>query len=185
MSGLMACCPAPAFTLTDQLGKAVSLEQLRGSVVVLTFFNSVCNDLCRIMDEEMSGALAELGPSAGRVVYVAVNTDPYVTSVSASSPAVIQADLPKTATSYVLGGSLAQLDRVWKAYGITVNGDPTTGQVAHTDALYFISPTGKVEFKAVPYANETTTGTYSLAKGSIQRWSTGIATYVRKTLGAA
>ncbi len=77
----------------------------------------------------------------------------------------------------MLTGPLATLDSVWKSYGVSISVDQKTDLEAHNEVLYFIDPSGDLRFKATPFANESTTGTYSLPQATIARWATGIAAY--------
>src|ERR1700750_1498906 len=68
---------APGFTLTDQGGHAMSLAGLRGRVVVLEPMDPHCTDICPIVSQEFLDAYRDLGASAPRVVFVAVNVNRY------------------------------------------------------------------------------------------------------------
>src|SRR5207245_1341899 len=75
--------PAPGFTLTDQAGRTMSMPAFRGKVVVLQFMDDHCTDICPIVAQEFVDAYRELGPLAGKVVFAAVNVNPYYRSVPA------------------------------------------------------------------------------------------------------
>ena len=47
---------APAFTLTDQHGRTVTLASLRGKVVLLTFLDPVCTGDCPLEAQEFRQA---------------------------------------------------------------------------------------------------------------------------------
>jgi hypothetical protein len=68
---------APGFTLTDQHGRTVTLPGLRGKAVVLAFMDSHCVNICPIVSEEFIDAYHRLWPLAGKVVFAAVNVNPY------------------------------------------------------------------------------------------------------------
>ena len=57
---------APAFTLTDQDGRPVSLAGLRGKVVLLTFLDPVCTSDCPLIAQEFRQADQMLGASRAR-----------------------------------------------------------------------------------------------------------------------
>jgi protein SCO1/2 len=168
---------APVISLVDESGAPVSLAKLHGKVVVLSFFDATCSDICPVLTAELAQADIDLGSAAGRVVFLSVNTDPLQTSVSPATAAVLQARRFTLKNWYLLGGSLGALDAVWRSYGITINVSRTTRIVAHNDALYFIDPEGRLRFKATPYADESSTGIFSLSGPSIARWAKGIAAY--------
>src|SRR5579863_3552784 len=79
---------APTFTLHTQGGKRWRLSSHKGQVVVLAFYDSICNDICPVVGTEIRLASGELGVNAGKVDFVIVNTDPNATKISPSSPAL-------------------------------------------------------------------------------------------------
>jgi len=173
---------APAVSLLDESGAATSLSGDRGKVVILSFFDATCRDICPVLTAELAQADVDLGHAAARVVFLTVNTDPLQTEVGSASAAVRQLRRSKLVNWHILGGSLRSLDAVWHSYGITINVSRSTGLVAHNDALYFIDPEGRLRFRSIPYANEDANGTFSLSGPSITRWAEGIATYAGRLL---
>ena len=131
--------PAPAFTLTDQAGKRVSLSQFRGKVVVLAFVDSQCTTICPLTTSSMTAALKLLGPSAASNVQLL--------GIDANPQAISTADVKSytelhglTGQWHFLTGSLSALKAVWHNYYIysaVVN-----HQIDHTPALYVIDPQG-------------------------------------------
>jgi cytochrome oxidase Cu insertion factor (SCO1/SenC/PrrC family) len=176
---------APSFTLTAPGGQAVSLDGLRGKVVVLSFFDSECNDICPVLATELREALDDLGTDAPRVVVLTVNTDPVATSLGSASPAERASGLGSVSQWRFLTGTLQELDAVWKAYGVSIEVEPTTNQVSHNNLLYFIDQKGKLRLRATPFANESHGGSYSLSAGTEQRFAAGISSSVRSLLGSA
>ena len=70
--------PAPRFTLQDADGRRVSLEDLRGKVVVVHFIYAGCPDVCPLH----AGLIAEVQemvnrtPMQGMVQFISITTDP-------------------------------------------------------------------------------------------------------------
>ncbi len=169
---------ASPIVLTDQQGKALSLSDELGRVVVLTFFDARCNDICPILAAEIRTADADLGRNSAEVSFLTVNTDPGAVSSSPLSPALARTGLGKLANWHMLSGSVSELDDVWKSYGVLVAYNPATGQVTHNDVMYFLDQTGHFRYSATPFANEKVgTGTYSLPKAVVRHYGEGIATY--------
>src|ERR1039458_649723 len=79
---------APGFTLKTQSNKKWSLASQKGKVVVLAFYNSICNDICPVLGSEIREASRELGTEGNKVDFVIVNTDPNATKISARSNAL-------------------------------------------------------------------------------------------------
>ncbi|MGE5130468.1 MAG: SCO family protein [Sphingomonadaceae bacterium] len=63
-------------SLTDQNGKARSLQDFRGKVVVLFFGYTHCPDVCPTTLAEMAQVMQKLGPDADRVQVLFVTVDP-------------------------------------------------------------------------------------------------------------
>ena len=116
---LRPAIPPKDFSLRDQDGKPVSLHQLRGHVVVLTFMYSTCQDTCPVTATTIRGALDDLGHD---VPALAVSVDP-----AHDTPATAEAFLVKRSLTHgrmrFLLGTRAQLAPVWKAYGIQPQGN--------------------------------------------------------------
>jgi len=185
LMGLTRVTPtrAPSFSLIDQGGQATSLPVQPPEAVVLTFFNGPCNDICPVLAAEIRQADTDLGAAAAHVEFLTVNTDPLALAEGDQSPASTDTGLAALPNWRMLTGPLATLDSVWKAYGVAISVDRKTGLEAHNEVLYFIDPSGDLRFKATPFANESTTGIYSLPAATIAQWAEGIAAYAGR-LGA-
>ncbi len=170
--------PAPPFSLFDQDGQTTSVPSLPPSVVVLTFFDGQCNDICPVLAAEIEQADKDLGARAARAQFLTVNTDPLALAASGQSAAVSGTGLGDLPNWRMLTGPLATLDAVWKAYGVSISVAQKGGLEAHNDVMYFVDPRGDLRFRATPFADEAGTGTYSLPPATITRWAAGIAAYV-------
>jgi protein SCO1 len=74
---LAKIAPAPEFTLTSQDGVPVSLADMRGRVVAVTFIYTLCTDTCPVLTPMMSFVQDRLGPDFGaRVAFVSITVDP-------------------------------------------------------------------------------------------------------------
>jgi cytochrome oxidase Cu insertion factor (SCO1/SenC/PrrC family)/thiol-disulfide isomerase/thioredoxin len=132
--------PAPNFTLTDERGRKVSLRSFRGRVVMLAFNDSQCTTICPLTTSAMVQARRALGPAGSRVALLGVDANPQATSVhDVLSYSQLHGLLGQW---HFLTGSLAQLRRVWKAYGVAVQIE--RGQIDHTPALFMIDPQGRL-----------------------------------------
>lgn len=69
--------PAPGFTLTSQDGEEVTLEELRGKVVAVTFIYTWCPDVCPMLTDKMARVQDALGPLFGsEVAFASITFDP-------------------------------------------------------------------------------------------------------------
>ena len=166
---------APDLVLQDQAGRQWSLQDQTGKGVVVTFFNTGCNDICPVLGAELRQAGNLLGPAAPDVEFVVVNTDPNHTSVTADPQALSITGLASDPSVHFLTGTLRQLDAIWAAYGVQVTVSQTSTQLAHNDILYFVDPQGRLRSEAVPFANENQRGGYLLPAADVTRFAQGIA----------
>lgn len=175
--------PAAGFTLTDQVGRRLSLAQLDAKrAVVLTFFDDRCTDICPIVAHEIATADASLGSAARKVAFVAVNVNPLHTSVAAVRAFTVEHGLGGLPNFYYLTGPVPSLRRVWAAYQVTVRVEQPQQVVLHTDTMYFLAPGGRMRYQATPFANERANGTGWLPAATMGQWSSAIATYARLVL---
>ena len=179
---MLAPHPAPPFTLTDQSGQPTPVPAQPPRVVVLTFFNAPCNDICPVVAAEIEQADTDLGAAAADVEFVTVNTDPPALAQSADGPVLSETGLGALPNWHMVTGPLATLDSIWKAYGVSISVDKKTGLEAHNDVMAFIDAQGDLRYRATPFADESTTGTFSLPAASIARWGQGIATYAERLI---
>jgi protein SCO1/2 len=105
--------PPVNFTLRNQNGQQVSLDQYRGQVVVLTFVYSTCQNTCPVVVSQIRGALNEL---AHRVPAVAVSVDPQQDTPSNVSAFLIKEDM--LGQMQYLSGRRAALEPIWRFFGI-------------------------------------------------------------------
>ncbi len=182
--GLSVLTPrrAPPFTLVDQGGRPTPVPAPQPHIVILTFFNAPCNDICPVVAAEIEQADADLGATASEVEFVSVNTDPTALAQSAEAPVLSETGLGTLANWHMVTGPLATLDRIWRAYGVSISVDEKTGLEAHNDVLAFIDGRGDLRYRATPFADESTTGVFSLSAASIARWGHGIASYAERLM---
>lgn len=129
---------APHFTLTDQHGRAYTLGEDRGQAVALYFGFSHCKDVCPQTLALLGKARtqAHLAPEQLRIVMVTV--DPARDTPSALAAFVKRVGVQAT----TLTGSSAQLQSVYKAYGVDV--EPQKSDIGHTDMIYVIDAKGRL-----------------------------------------
>jgi cytochrome oxidase Cu insertion factor (SCO1/SenC/PrrC family) len=130
---------APGFTLTDQFGKRVALKSLRGKVVVLSFNDPKCTTICPLTTTALLRAKKLLGPAASRVELLGVGANPEATEVRWVR-AYSQAHQMLHKWRF-LTGSLPELKRVWRAYGIEAA--VVNGAIDHTPATFVIDSRGR------------------------------------------
>jgi hypothetical protein len=60
---------------------------------------------------------------------------------------------------------------------VSISVQTKTGLEAHNEVMDFVDAQGDLRERATPFADESSTGSYSLPPASIARWGQGIATY--------
>jgi protein SCO1/2 len=104
---------APDFELTDERGRPVSMRQLRGRPVAVTFLYTTCEDTCPAQAQQIKGALDLLERP---VPALAIAVDP-----PRDTPARARAFLAKYDLAgrmrWVLG-SKPELEKVWRGFAI-------------------------------------------------------------------
>jgi cytochrome oxidase Cu insertion factor (SCO1/SenC/PrrC family) len=133
---------APAFTLTDQHGRQVSLASLRGKVVLLTFLDPVCTSDCPLIAQEFRAADRLLGSLAARVQMVAIVNNPVYRGIAYTAAFDSQEGLAGLPNWLFLTGSVPQLQQAWRNYGIAAQILPAGGMIGHNDIAYVIDASG-------------------------------------------
>jgi protein SCO1/2 len=133
--------PAPEFTLTSQDSKPLSLSDLKGQVVALTFIFTTCPDTCPLLTHKMAGLQKRLGRDFGsRVHFVSITVDP-----ERDTPEVLRryaSDYSANLAGWsFLTGSPAQIQEVVKQYGVFAK-KQETGNVDHTFLTSVIDQSG-------------------------------------------
>jgi protein SCO1 len=124
---------APDFALSDQDGERISMRELRGRTVIVTFLYTTCEQTCPIQAQTVKGALDELGSD---VPAIAIAVDP-------------PRDTPERARAFLseqrmLGrmrfvlGSRAELKRLWRGYAIS----PQTAESEHQARIVIVDRRG-------------------------------------------
>ena len=166
---------APAFTLTDQAGRTMQLSALRGKAVVLEFMDPHCTDICPIVSQEFVDAYHQLGPAAGKVVFIAINVNQYHASVADMAAYSRHEALNTIPSWHFFTGPVPALKTAWRDYHIAVQAPNPDADIVHTSALYFIDPQGREAFLATPMVGHTKKGAAFLPAKQIAQWATGIS----------
>jgi cytochrome oxidase Cu insertion factor (SCO1/SenC/PrrC family) len=134
--------PAPAFSLTDQHGRPVTLASLRGKVILLTFLDDTCSVDCPLIAQEFRQAGQLLAGDSRRVELVAINYNPLYTQVSYIQAFDRQEGLAGVPNWLYLTGTRAQLQQVWHSYGLPMEILPAGSMIGHGDYAFVIDQAG-------------------------------------------
>ncbi len=161
----------------------MSLAGFRGRAVVLEFIDPHCTDICPIVSREFIDAYRDLGATASRVVFLAVNVNPYHAKVADMAAYSAEQGLNTVPSWHFFTGQVAALRAVWGRYGVLVDAPGPDADVIHTSAVYFIDPSGRERFVAEPMDDKTASGTAYLPAGQLTSWGQGIALVARQLAG--
>jgi cytochrome oxidase Cu insertion factor (SCO1/SenC/PrrC family) len=135
--------PAPAFRLTDQHGRIVTLASLHGKVVLLTLLDDTCTSDCPLIAQEFRDAGQLLGADTRHVALVAINYNPLYTQVSYIQAFDRQEGLATVPNWLYLTGTRAQLEQVWHHYGAApAEILPAGSMIGHGDYAFVIDQSG-------------------------------------------
>ena len=116
------------FRLADAEGRARSLADFRGKVVVLVFGYTHCPDVCPTTLADFSSAVKRLGPEASRVQVLFVTVDP-----QRDTPQLLREYVPAFHPSFIgLRGDDAATQKVTRDFRTYVNRNEKAGSTAYT-----------------------------------------------------
>jgi protein SCO1 len=139
--------PAADFSLTSQTDETVSLSEFRGKYVLVYFGFTHCTNECPVVMALLSKARSELGAQAADVQVIFVSTDP-----ANDTPQAMGDFLNRFDPTFIGGtGTQAELQPVWKDYGVAV----LDGGETHSSYVYVIDPAGNIRLTySSPYSAE-------------------------------
>jgi protein SCO1/2 len=146
--------PAPAsnFTLNDQYGQPFRLSDQRGKLILMFFGYTNCPDVCPATLAQFKQVDTRLGAQAEKIRFVFVTVDP-------------QRDTPERMKTYLdaidpnivgLSGSQADLDPVWRDYGVYHQQQPGTSTdnylevIEHSAPVYLVDTQGDLRLTYPP-----------------------------------
>ncbi len=139
--------PAVDFSLTDQNGRSFRLSDQKGKIVMVFFGFTHCASECPVTLSQFKQIKQQLGNKAQDVEFVMITVDPERDSVAG-----IRQYLSAFDPSFIgLTGAQADMEQVWKSYGIFVektasashsSGDHGEYDVEHTLRTYLVDQQG-------------------------------------------
>jgi protein SCO1/2 len=144
--------PAPQFALTAESGERVTLSDLRGKVLAVTFIYATCTDTCPLLTAKMVEIQRRLGRDFGPLVqFVSITVDPEV-----DTPAVLRAYAREQGANVdgwrFLTGTPVAIADVLRRYGIFAR-KSDRGGVDHLLSTSLIDRTGmlRVQYLGVRF----------------------------------
>ncbi len=128
--------PAPDIQLTDHNGNQFKLTDFRGKLVLIFFGYTNCPNECPATMAHLKLALEALGDGAKDIQVVMVTTDPV-----RDTPQALKDFLAHFNPTFLgIPGTQDQLEKVWKAYGVTV----LDGGETHSSFTYVVDKQGNI-----------------------------------------
>jgi cytochrome oxidase Cu insertion factor (SCO1/SenC/PrrC family) len=154
---------APPFTLTDQNGNAVSLAGEKGHVVLLTFLDPQCRQLCPVIGKDI-GALEKKLPTWIHPVLLIVSVAPGRTLADVNTFITKESPGWLPGWRWLLGPSDVSLKLTWLKWHIAVI--PTATDIEHDALLDVIDPEGylRVTYPAPLYVSDVATDIIKIAR---------------------
>lgn len=133
----------PSFALTDQSGRTVRAEDLRGRALVVSFVFTTCVEACPILTAQLRRAQAEVHAAglADRVRFVSITVDP-ATDTPVALRRYAEAHGADLATWSFLTGPPEEIAGVTGALGVGTA--PGKRGLAHDTPVLFVDGAGRV-----------------------------------------
>jgi len=147
--------PAPEFSLTTTEAGRLSLGDLRGKVVAITFIYATCTDTCPLLTDKMVGMQKRLGRDFGpKVRFVSITVDP-----ERDTPAILGQYARNHGVDPAgwafLTGTQAEIRDVERRYGIYAK-KTERGDVDHTFLTSIVDQRGilRVQYLGIRFNPE-------------------------------
>jgi protein SCO1/2 len=139
--------PPPALALTNHEGRPVSLDELKGRVVVVTAVYATCGFACpRILGQAKRVVQSLDGADAAGVTVLGVTLDPEHDDVETLAH-MAAAQGVKAPRFQLLTGESAEVEKVLDRMGVERRRDPDTGVIDHADLFLVIDRAGFVAYR--------------------------------------
>lgn len=140
--------PIEDFSLTDQSGRILRFESLRGKVVLVAFAYTTCPDVCPLITAALRQVQSSLtAKERASVQLLTVTTDPEI-----DSPKVLAAYAMRYGAKLdnwaFLTGDVKSLSKVWRNFGVGVK-RKARGLVDHTPLTAVVDQQGVLRFAFV------------------------------------
>lgn len=151
---------APAFTLTNQWGKKVSLDSLKGKVWIADFIFTSCGGICPLLTQKMAGLERDFQQSDLRFVSFTVDPETDTPEKLLAYARLFHANTPRW---LFLTGSLHEVEEaIVKGFKISL-GKATDFQVIHGEKFILVDREGRIR----GYFDTAPAGLQSIQQGML------------------
>jgi len=142
--------PAPPFLLATDAGGRLSLADLRGKVLAVTFIYATCKDSCPVLTAKMVAMQRRLGADFGaRVRFVAITVDPRTDTPEVLRGYADAVGADRSGWSF-LTGSPEEIGKVVRDFGAFAR-EASPGGVDHLYLTSLIDPKGAMRVQYLGY----------------------------------
>lgn len=133
---------APAFSLTDQSGRIVTLDAFKGRPVIVTFAFAHCDTVCPLIVSDVLAARRQLDATAPPVLVITL--DPW--RDTPARLATIAAVWGLDRDAHVLSGTPEDVERTLNAWRVPRLRNQKTGDISHPAIVYVLGPDGRIAY---------------------------------------
>ncbi len=138
---------APDFSLNDQRGLTVSLDDLRGRVTLVTGVYAMCSTACPEILLQSKALITELPPEArARFQMVALSLNPEYETAELMGAVADSYGLPHPEFRY-LNGSPAVMHPLLRDFQFGARRNPDTGLIDHANLFILLDAQGRIAFR--------------------------------------
>lgn len=151
---LRSALPMPPFDLTDQEGARISLESLKGRVVLVTAVYSTCTTSCPMMLTKIRavlGQLTEAERSELSVVAFSLNPETDTRELRSLTANMYGMHAPQF---HFVNGLPAEVDAVLDRLSVYRSRDEATGQIQHSNLFFLLDREGRIAYRLSLSQNE-------------------------------
>ena len=131
----------PALALINQDGRRMTLAELRGRPVLVTFAFAHCETVCPLIVHDVLAARRAAGSDAAVVV---VTLDPWRDAPARLSSMARAWQLDPR--DHMLGGTVSEVEEALDRWQVSRGRDPQTGMIVHVPLTYVIDAAGRIAF---------------------------------------
>lgn len=141
----------PRLDLVTQDGTPLSLNDLKGKVVLVTFFYSTCPDVCPVLTAKFALIQRKLKESrlASAVHLLSITVDPEI-----DTPPVLREYAEKYGAGFTswsfLTGTRSALEQTWNDFGV-VAVRRAKGDIDHTAMTVLLDPQGRQRLQYIGF----------------------------------
>lgn len=142
--------PAPALSLTDHLGRAIDLADLRGKVVVVTAVYASCGNTCPMLlgqAKRLEAEVVRLRPEKiGDLAILTITLDAAHDTEKVRAEAAANRGV-QSPPWHLLGGDVSEVEQTLDRWEVARRFNPETRQIDHANLFYLVDREGRVAYR--------------------------------------